>query len=158
MLVLDLLRYASELRDPSRLRVPGRNLKALRISDRELKMAERLITEMTEHWKPEQYRDEYRDELLAFIEKRGRAGKLAAAPETEEEPTRTKRAEVIDIAELLQKSLAKAAPGGVRSGAGRAARRPPEPCPSPSTAASGTSPARPSHAVAPLGAPSVSPS
>ena len=107
VLVLDVLRYASELRDPSKLRVPGTNLKALRISDRELKMAERLVAEMTEEWDPEKYHDEYRDELLAFIKKRGRAGQLTSAPETEEKPAPRKRADIIDIAELLKRSLAK---------------------------------------------------
>ncbi|MEX2220754.1 MAG: Ku protein [Candidatus Rokuibacteriota bacterium] len=107
ILVLDVLRYASELRDPSKLRVPGTNLKALRISDRELRMADRLVAEMTEEWDPEQYHDEYRDELLAFIKKRGRAGRLASAPETREEPATPKRAEIIDIAELLKRSLAR---------------------------------------------------
>ncbi len=110
VLVLNLLRYASELRDASSVRVPAANLKSLKVSDREIQMAERLIAEMTDHWKPERYHDEYRDELLAFIKKRGRAGKLAAAPETEEEPARPKRGEVIDLAELLKKSLAKAGP------------------------------------------------
>lgn len=107
VLVLDVLRYASELRDPSKLRVPGTNLKALRIPDRELKMAERLVAEMTEDWDPQKYHDEYRDELLAFIKKRGRAGQLTSAPETEEKLATRKRADVIDIAELLKRSLAK---------------------------------------------------
>ena len=107
VLVLDVLRYASELRDPAKLRVPGTTLKALRISDRELKMAERLVAEMTEDWDPKKYHDEYRDELLAFIKKRGRAGQLTSAPETEEKPATRKRADVIDIAELLKRSLAK---------------------------------------------------
>jgi DNA end-binding protein Ku len=107
VLVLDVLRYASELRDPAKLRVPGPTLKALRISDRELKMAERLVAEMTEDWDPKKYHDEYRDELLAFIKKRGRAGQLTSAPETEEKPDTRKRADVIDIAELLKRSLAK---------------------------------------------------
>lgn len=107
VLVLDVLRYAAELRDPSKLRVPGSNLKALRISDRELKMAERLVDEMTGDWDPAQYHDEYRDELLAFVKKRARAGRLAAAPESREEPALPKRADVIDIAELLKRSLAK---------------------------------------------------
>jgi DNA end-binding protein Ku len=107
VLVLDVLRYASELRDPSKLRVPGTNLKALRITDRELKMAERLVAEMTGEWDPETYHDEYRDELLAFIKKRGRAGKLASAPEAAEESEPRKRADVIDIAALLKRSLAK---------------------------------------------------
>ncbi len=107
ILVLNVLRYASELRDPSKLRVPGAALKSLRISDRELKMAERLVAEMTEDWDPEQYHDEYRDELLAFIKKRGRAGQLTAAPEAPEEPATRKRADIIDIAELLKRSLAR---------------------------------------------------
>jgi DNA end-binding protein Ku len=115
ILVLDVVRYASELRDPSKLRLPGTALKALRISDRELKMAERLVDEMTEDWEPEKYHDEYRDELLAFIKKRGRAGQLTSAPETEEKPAKRKRAEVIDIAELLERSLA---------GSGEERRRP----------------------------------
>jgi DNA end-binding protein Ku len=107
VLVLDVVRYASELRDPSKLRVPGTNLKSLRISDRELKMAERLVAEMTEDWDPEQYHDEYRDELLAFIKKRSRAGQLTSAPEIEEKPATRKRADIIDIAELLKQSLAR---------------------------------------------------
>ena len=111
VLVLDVLRYASELRDPSKLRVPGTNLKALRISDRELKMAERLVAEMTEDWDPEKYHDEYRDELLAFIKKCGRAGRLAGVPDTREEPAPPKRADIIDIAELLKRSLAKSGEG-----------------------------------------------
>ncbi|HEX5529046.1 MAG TPA: Ku protein [Methylomirabilota bacterium] len=121
VLVLDLLRYASEVRDPSRLRVPGPGLKG--ISEREIRMAERLIADMTERWKPERYRDEYRDELLAFIKKRGRAGKLASTPEAEaaEEPARRPRADVIDIADLLQKSLAR---GAGRSKPAEARRRP----------------------------------
>ena len=110
VLVLDVLRYAAELRDPSRLKVPGSRLKSLKISEREVSMAERLIAEMTEAWKPERYHDEYRDELLAFIKKRGRAGQLASSPEPEEEPARPKRAEVVDIADLLQKSLARGGP------------------------------------------------
>lgn len=110
VLGLDLLRYPAELRDPANLRVPERSLKALRISEREIEMAERLIAEMSGPWKPERYRDEYKDELLAFIKKRGRAGKLATAPEEEEEPVKPARGQVIDIAELLQKSLAKAGP------------------------------------------------
>jgi DNA end-binding protein Ku len=107
VLVLDILRYAAELRDPAKLRVPPTNLKALRITDRELRMAERLVAEMTEDWDPAKYQDEDRDELLAFIKRRGRAGRLTAAPETPEEPAPRKRADVIDIAELLKRSLAK---------------------------------------------------
>jgi DNA end-binding protein Ku len=124
VLVLDLLRYAAELRDPSRVRVPSAGARSLKITNREVTMAERLIEEMTEPWKPDRYHDEYRDELLAFIKKRSRVGKLAASPEPEEEPSpRPKRAEVIDIADLLQQSLAKAGPRGKREARHRHRRK-----------------------------------
>ena len=70
-------------------------------------MAERLVAEMTEDWEPKQYHDDYRDELLAFITKRSRAGKVTSAPETEAQPATPKRADIIDIAELLKRSLAR---------------------------------------------------
>lgn len=78
------------------------------VSDTDLRRASpRLVADMTEDWDPRQYHDEYREELLAFIKKRGRAGQLTAAPETEEAPATRKRAEIIDIAELLKRSLAR---------------------------------------------------
>jgi DNA end-binding protein Ku len=63
-LVLDLLRYPQELRDPSHLNLPG-NLKALGISEKELKMAERLVEQWSSPGSSKW--DEYRDELTAFI-------------------------------------------------------------------------------------------
>ena len=63
--------------------------------------------EMTEEWDPTKYHDEYRDELLAFIRKRRRAGQTTSAPEPEAEPATRKRADIIDIAELLKRSLAR---------------------------------------------------
>ena len=105
VLVLNLLRYASELRDPGKLRVPAEG-KAARISPRELQMAERLIDEMTQRWDPARYRDEYQQELLAFVKKRGRTGRVAAAPEDTEKAPAPRRADIIDIADLLKKSLA----------------------------------------------------
>ena len=123
VLVLDILRYASELRDPSRLRVPGDRPEGLRISDRELKMAERLVAEMTEDWDPKQYHDEYRDELLAFIKKRGRAGKVTLRPETEEEPRRRNG----PTSSTSRSCSSGASPRPERTGAGLGDASPPEP-------------------------------
>jgi DNA end-binding protein Ku len=115
ILVLNLLRYASELRDPARLRVPAEGRKALRIPERELQMAERLIAEMTAAWDPGRYQDEYREDLLAFVRKRGRAGRVAEAPEAAEEEAAPRRADIIDIAELLKRSLAEKGEGRRRA-------------------------------------------
>jgi len=103
ILVLNLLRHASELRDPVRARTPSGARNGARVSDREVKMAERLIQEMAAPWKPEQYRDDYRNDLMAFIKKRAKRGALESAPEEATPPAR--RGEVVDIATLLRKSL-----------------------------------------------------
>jgi len=100
VLVLILLRYASELRDPKALA-----LKALGISEKELRIAEQLIRDMTDSWDPTKYQDEYRREVLAFIHERAKRGDVEEAPA----PARPKRekGEVIDLMELLKRSVAR---------------------------------------------------
>lgn len=113
VIVLDLLRYASELRDPARLHLPTKNLKALGISEKEVRMAEQLVDEMAEPWDPTKHKDEYREELMAYIRKRAKAGKIEeiAGPEA----PRKKRAEIIDIMTLLKRSVEKAGKGRSRA-------------------------------------------
>ncbi len=106
VLVLDLLRYPQELRDPAKLHLPPRSLKSLGISEKELKMAERLVEQMVEPWDPSKYRDEYRDELTAFIRKRVKAGKIEE-PEVEEPAPQKTKGKVIDIMSLLKQSVEK---------------------------------------------------
>src|SRR5262249_24816609 len=113
VLVLVTLRFRSELRDPARLPQTG---KALGITAKETQMAEQLVRGMVEPWSPEKYRDEYQDELMAFIRRRAERG------DTEETqtppPPRKSRGEVVDIMELLKQSLKR--PG---KDAGAARRR-----------------------------------
>jgi DNA end-binding protein Ku len=113
VLVLDLLRYPQELRDPSRLNLPAKSVKALGITDKESKMAERLVEQMIEPWDSAKYRDEYRDELTAFIRKRAKAGRIEEPPV--EEPAPRKGAKVIDIMTLLKQSVEKAEKGRPRA-------------------------------------------
>ena len=120
VLVLDLLRYPQELRDPSHLNLPGKNLKALGISEKELKMAERLVEQMVEPWDSSKYRDEYRDELTAFIRKRAKAGKVEE-PEVEERAPQKTKGKVIDIMSLLKQSVEKAEKGHPRARARKSA-------------------------------------
>src|SRR5438067_1188424 len=70
--------------------VPVDEIKAsrARVSQQELEMAGRLIESFTGKWKPEQYKDTYRDELCAIIRAKRRGEKIHAAPElAEEAPT-----------------------------------------------------------------------
>lgn len=103
-LVLDLLRFAQEIRNLGEFNLPEGKLEDYKISDKELDMAETLISSMSMSWNPEEYHDEYRDALMKWLEERIEAGQLeAAAPgevaEAEPPPP------PINIMELLKKSV-----------------------------------------------------
>jgi DNA end-binding protein Ku len=103
VLVVQLLRYAHELRGTSALEIPATVARSA-ASTKELAMAERLIASMEQKWDPEEFKDEYRDQLLALIRKKARSGKEIEVEE--ESPPRPPKAEVVDLMALLQKSLA----------------------------------------------------
>jgi DNA end-binding protein Ku len=116
VIVLELLRYPHELRQPADLEVPGEDLEELGISEKELIMAEQLVEAMVEAWDPGQYRDDYRDDLLAMIEEKAAAGGTAATP-TPAEPER-RSGEVIDIMGLLKRSVQERGEAGETESAG----------------------------------------
>src|ERR1043166_2059879 len=108
LLILDLLRFAHELRDSSGLDLPGAGSKRTEFSPQELKMAENLVDMMSGEWDPEKYRDEYREDLLKLIEKKVSSGHTKALPTTEESPRRERPGKVIDIMNLLRQSVDQA--------------------------------------------------
>jgi DNA end-binding protein Ku len=103
VLTLDLLRFAHEIRDPESLDIP----KDISIGEKELNMGERLVETMIAKWEPEKYRDDYREDLLALIERKVREGKTKVIEEAPPaEPRRP--AKVIDIMDLLKRSVEQA--------------------------------------------------
>lgn len=102
ILVLNTLRYHDELKDPSELKVPE-----ARVSPKELEMAMRLVEDMADDWKPERYRDTFRAELLKRIDEKVKAGQTEEITEPEKARNAEKGAEVIDLMELLKKSVQK---------------------------------------------------
>jgi DNA end-binding protein Ku len=100
VLILNTLRYSNELRPAKDLDVP-KDLKEAKVQPNEIKMAERLIDDMTMKWQPSEYHDTYRDDLLKLIEEKA-AGHLKAAPKAK---AAKRGAEVIDFATLLERSL-----------------------------------------------------
>ena len=107
LIVLNTLRYKNELMSTKDLDVPSGSLKAGGVSPREVEMAKKLVEEMTEPWKPEQYRDTYHDDLMKLIDKRIKAGKTEVIPEAEtgEDDEKPARGKVIDLMALLKRSV-----------------------------------------------------
>lgn len=103
-LVLHTMFYADEVRDFGAMDIESGS-----VSDKEVKLAEMLINELTEKkFNPLQYKDEYRERLIDRIRAKSH-GKAITAEEPEEEDRGGK---VIDIMEALRRSL-----GGVGGGA-----------------------------------------
>ncbi len=111
VLVLDLLRYAHELRSLDEIEVPPKSA----VSPRELKMAQQLLSGMSGTWNPEKFKDEYRDDVLALVRRKVKAGQTHTIlePEPSEEPRRA-RSEVMDLMPLLKRSLAERGTEGRR--------------------------------------------
>jgi DNA end-binding protein Ku len=106
VLVLNTLRYQNELKPAKGLEVP-KDLKDARVQPNEVKMAERLIDDMTMKWDPKGFHDTYRDDLLKLIEEKA-AGHSRKMPKAHA----PKEADVIDFAKLLERSLSARKRGG----------------------------------------------
>jgi DNA end-binding protein Ku len=105
-LLLVLLRYPQELVDVDEYRLPEKDTADYRIAAKEMTMAEQLIESMSGAWKPNDYRDEFRDRLRKVIEKRLKSkGVVTAEEEAEAEPAENATTNVVDFMALLKKSL-----------------------------------------------------
>jgi DNA end-binding protein Ku len=116
-LVLELLRWADEVRDTAGLPLP--DPKETKVSDRELKMAEQLVNELEDEWNPTAFHDEFREKLEQVVEAKVKAGQgehIMKPLEGEEVKT---SADIIDLTELLRRSLRK---GGGKAGQEEAPR------------------------------------
>jgi DNA end-binding protein Ku len=104
-LILNLLRFPHELRDPSGLDLPKNGAKSAAVSTQEIKMAERLVETMVNEWNPEKYHDEYHDDLMKLIEKKIKAGKTKVVETAKPAAKAPERGKVIDIMHLLRQSV-----------------------------------------------------
>ena len=74
--------------------------KELKVSEREVKMAQQLIDSLSSEFEPEKYRDEYRDKVLDLIERKASGEDIVVQPEAPEP------AKVPDLMAALEASLA----------------------------------------------------
>ncbi|MGI4860537.1 MAG: Ku protein [Janthinobacterium lividum] len=119
VLALNTLRWASEVRDPAVLALPSEDVARTGVSAKEVDMALRLVEDMSGAWDPTQYHDTFHDDILALVARKVKAGKTyaVAAPETLTSSDAPGRANVVDLSELLRRSLGARAPGAAAPGA-----------------------------------------
>ena len=99
VLLLELMHFADELVQPENLQLP----KNIEIRKAEKDMARQLIHQMTDKWEPEKYKDDYRAAVMKLIEEK--AAHPGETPKAAPKPK--KAANVVDLAEVLKRSLAE---------------------------------------------------
>jgi DNA end-binding protein Ku len=103
-IVLNTLRWAAEVRDHDDLDLPAEGLKGASVKPKEITMATQLIESMSETWDPAEYRDTFRDDIMALVKKKFKEGNAEKITEVKlEEPELT--GDETDITELLRRSL-----------------------------------------------------
>jgi DNA end-binding protein Ku len=80
LITLEQLHFADEIRDVGEIK-PSR----ARVSKQELEMARQVIESWTTEWKPEKYKDTYRDALMEVIKAKRKGREVHAAAEVEHE-------------------------------------------------------------------------
>ncbi|WP_268800489.1 non-homologous end joining protein Ku [Pseudomonas huanghezhanensis] len=102
-IVLVLLRWPSEVRSLDTLELT-KDVTDAKLTKSELDMAKRLVKDMSADWKPEEYRDTFQDQIMELVETKARDGKLENV-EADAGETERRSADVIDLTELLKRSL-----------------------------------------------------
>jgi DNA end-binding protein Ku len=104
-LMMNTLRYADEVRRPEELGVPAASLNGQKVTAKEIELALRLVDDMADEWKPDRFKDTYREDLLKRIEQKIKSGQTEAITEPEKEKGESAGADVIDLVALLRKSV-----------------------------------------------------
>ena len=102
VLTLTTMRFHDEVSSPQDL--DGEvfeEAKPKKPEKRELEMAKQLIESLTSDFKPDRYRDEYREELLDLLERKAAGKEVVSAPTEEPKPTKAP-----DLMAALEESLA----------------------------------------------------
>lgn len=123
-LMLNTLRWATEIRSADDIDLPDGGIKASGIREQELKMATELVRRMSVPWDPRQYRDSFRDDILKLAKRKVQKGQLKEVAIPDEKATQQSGAQIIDLTALLKQSLGTKA-GGARKPAASTRRRKP---------------------------------
>lgn len=97
--VLETMHWPDEIQEPAFEELDKR----VKIKDTEVKMARQLIQQLTDDFRPQEFKDVYRERLHDLAEKKIEGEEIAIAAEPEEEPTK-----VVDLMEALKASVAEA--------------------------------------------------
>ena len=104
-LVVVMLRWPEEVRSLDRLNL-GEEVSDPKLSKQELDMARKLVEDMTSEWTADDYRDSFEEKIMKLVEEKAKAGKIESVEQDDEGEDQRRTADVVDLTELLKRSLA----------------------------------------------------
>jgi DNA end-binding protein Ku len=104
-LILNTIRWASEIRPVSELKLPADGKAATNLKPGELKMAAQLISDMTGKWKPADYTENFSAAVHKLVNRKVKAGETESVTPVEDGANEERSSNVIDLTELLARSL-----------------------------------------------------
>ena len=102
-LALIMLRWPAEVRGLDYLDLKD-EVREPELSSKELDMAKRLVKDMTSSWEPDEYRNTFEEQIMQLVDQKVDAGEIQAV-EAEEPDEDRQSADVVDLTELLKRSL-----------------------------------------------------
>ncbi|MFV0885913.1 Ku protein [Metapseudomonas otitidis] len=101
-LVLVTLRWPADVKGLGILDL-GSEVTEPTLAKGELAMAKRLIEDMTQDWQPDDYRDTFTEKVMELVEQKAQEGHVERVERPDEEAPQG--ADIIDLTELLRRSL-----------------------------------------------------
>jgi DNA end-binding protein Ku len=100
-LIMHSLYYANEVRNFAEIAM-GENSK---LSEDEIELGATLIENMSDDFKPDKYRDEYRERVQSMLDEKSKGQEITVAA-----PEAPQRAQIIDLMQALKQSIEKVRP------------------------------------------------
>ena len=122
-LMLNTIRWASEIRPVDELKLPAEGKTAAGLKPAELKMAAQLISDMTGRWNAADYSDRFTDAVHELVNRKVEAGETERVTPLEGTPSEGGASNVLDLTELLAQSLVKRKPATPPPAAAKRAAR-----------------------------------
>ncbi|MEN1833523.1 Ku protein [Pseudomonas lijiangensis] len=103
-LVLVILRWPADVRGLDELELTE-EVTEVSLTKSERDMAKRLVKDMSAEWQPDEYRDTFQEKIMHLVETKAREGSIEDVGTDSGEDER-QSADVIDLTDLLRRSLA----------------------------------------------------
>lgn len=104
-LMLFTLRWQTEIRSEEGLSFPAAGMADVKPA--EAAMAAQLVNSMSGKWTPDEYRDTFKEDIMALVKKKVATGKTTEILSTAEANEAPASAQILDLTDLLRRSLKK---------------------------------------------------